>query len=86
MSARMSQARERLFAFPPCARDYDDLLLSYLVGLNLDCSEWVKLGLMDDAERLDRHWASWTNFTQVRVFCIHALLPLHSFTYLLSFL
>ena len=36
---------------------------------------------MDEADRLDRHWASWTNFTQARVFCIHAL---RSFTHLLS--
>ena len=34
------------------------------MGLNLDFSEWVKLGIMDEADRLDRHWASWTNFTQ----------------------
>jgi hypothetical protein len=80
MSARMSQARERLFAFLPCVRDYVDLLIS-LVGLNLDFSQWVKLGLMDEAERLDRHWTSWTNFTQARIICIHAL---RSFTYLLS--
>ena len=66
--------------FLPRVRDYDGLRFS-LVGLNLDFSEWVKLGLMDDAERLDRHWANWTNFTQARVFCIHAL---RSFTYLLS--
>ena len=60
-----------------CIRVYDDLLF-LLVGLNRDFSEWVKLGLMDEAERLDRHWASWTNFTQARVFCIHIL---RSFTY-----
>ena len=59
-------------SFLPCEKDYDDLLFS-LVGLNTDFSEWVKIGLMDEAERLDRHWASWTNFTQARVFCIHAL-------------
>ena len=38
---------------------------------------------MDEADRLDRHWASWSNFAQARVFCIHAL---RSFTYLLSLL
>ena len=68
MSARMSQARERVFAFPSCI----DLLFS-LVGLNLDFSQWVKLGLMDEAERLDRHWANWTNFTQARIICTHTL-------------
>ena len=41
---------------------------SSLVGLDRDSSEWVKLGLMEEAERLDRHWTSWTNFTQVGVF------------------
>ena len=56
---------------------------SSLVGLDRDSSEWVKLGLMEEAERLDRHWTSWTNFAQARVFCIHAL---RSFTYLLSLL
>ena len=69
-----------LWAISSHAKGTDDLLFS-LVGLNLDVSEWVKLGLMDEAERLDRHWASWTNFTQARVFCIHA--P-SSFTYLSS--
>ena len=70
----MSQARERLFTFPPCVRGCDDLLFS-LVGLDHDSSDWVKLGLMDESERLDRHWTSWTNFTQVSVFafmlCVH---------------
>ena len=65
-----------------CISLYDDLLFS-LVGLHLDFSEWVKLGIMDEADRLDRHWASWTNFAQARVFCIHAL---RSFTYLHSLL
>lgn len=63
-----------------CVGGYDDLLFS-LVGLNLDFSEWVKLGVMDEAERLDRHWASWTNFTQASAFCIRAL---RSFIHLLS--
>ena len=77
----MSQARERLFTFPPCVRGCDDLLFS-LVGLDHDSSDWVKLGLMDESERLDRHWTSWTNFTQVSVFafmlCVHFLLLFHS--------
>ena len=81
MSARMSQARERLFTFPPCVRGCDGLLIS-LVGLDHDSSEWVKLGLMDEAERLDRHWASWTNYTRVGVFalmlCVYLLLFFHS--------
>ena len=68
--------------FVPCERDYDNLLFSS-VGLNLDFSEWVKLGLMDEADRLDRHWTSWTNFAQARVFYVPAL---RSFTYLLCLL
>ena len=56
-----------------------DILFS-LVDLNLDFSEWVEIGLMNEADGLDRHWASGTNFTQARAFCIHAL---RSFTYLL---
>ena len=55
-----------------CIRVYDDLLFS-LVGLNHDFSEWVKLEIMDESDRLDRHWANWTNFTQASL-CIQALL------------
>ena len=55
---------------------------SSLVGLDRDSSEWVKLGLMEEAERLDRHWTSWTNFTQVGVFafmlCVYLILFFHS--------
>ena len=52
MSARIGQACERFLYFLPCERDYDDLLFSS-VGLNLDFSEWVKLGHMDKADRRD---------------------------------
>jgi len=38
--------------------------ISQALGLNHDFSEWVKLGIMDEGDRLDRHWASWTNFSQ----------------------
>ncbi|KAF8152932.1 hypothetical protein B0H34DRAFT_677166 [Crassisporium funariophilum] len=34
------------------------------LGLGVDCSEWVKLGLMEEPDRLDRHWANWTTFSQ----------------------
>lgn len=46
------------------------------MGLNIDCSEWVKLGVMDEAERLDRHWASWSNFTQASDICVTLCIPL----------
>jgi len=39
-------------------------VLCYLVGLNVDCSEWVKMGLMDEPDQLDRRWANWATFTQ----------------------
>lgn len=51
------------------------------MGLSMDCSEWVKLGVMDEAERLDRHWSSWTNFTQasdIRIRTLHPLTDLFS--------
>ncbi|EDR10444.1 uncharacterized protein LACBIDRAFT_325474 [Laccaria bicolor S238N-H82] len=35
-----------------------------IVGLGVDCSDWVKLGLIDETERLDRNWAHWTTFSQ----------------------
>ena len=63
MSARIGQARERFLPILLCITVYDGLLFS-LVGLNHDFSEWVKLGIMDEADRLDRHWASWTIFSQ----------------------
>ena len=53
-------------------RDCIDLLLS-LVCLSID--------FIDEAERLGNNWASWTIFTQARVFCIYAL---RSSTYLPS--
>ncbi|EDR01153.1 uncharacterized protein LACBIDRAFT_312485 [Laccaria bicolor S238N-H82] len=34
------------------------------LGLGVDCSDWVKLGLIDETERLDRNWAHWTTFSQ----------------------
>jgi len=35
------------------------------VGLSVDCSEWVRLKLIDEADKLDRNWAYWTTFSQV---------------------
>ncbi|KIM41300.1 hypothetical protein M413DRAFT_445331 [Hebeloma cylindrosporum] len=38
--------------------------MSQALGLNVDCSEWVRLGLIDEADKLDRNWANWTTFSQ----------------------
>jgi len=37
-----------------------------LVGLNVDCAELVKSGLMEESDRLDRNLANWTIFGQVK--------------------
>ena len=56
-------------------------LVFSLVDLGIDYSKWVKLGLIDDTERLDRYWVSWTNLTQAGVFvfmlCVRLLLSLY---------
>jgi len=64
MSARMGQACELIFSPFPTS-----LLIvgSSPVGLNVDCSEWVRLGLIDEADKLDRNWANWTTFSQVSI-------------------
>ncbi|KAG5644488.1 hypothetical protein DXG03_008315 [Asterophora parasitica] len=36
----------------------------YFVGLSIDCSAWVKSGLISEHDMLDRNWAHWTIFTQ----------------------
>ena len=38
------------------------------VGLSVDCSEWVKLRLIDESDKLDRNWAYWTTFSQVSMY------------------
>ncbi|KJA23958.1 hypothetical protein HYPSUDRAFT_39482 [Hypholoma sublateritium FD-334 SS-4] len=38
--------------------------MAQALGLNVDCSEWVKLGVMDESDILDRRWTYWTTFTQ----------------------
>ncbi|KAF9531094.1 fungal-specific transcription factor domain-containing protein [Crepidotus variabilis] len=38
--------------------------MAQALGLNVDCTEWVKAGMMEESERLDRNWANWTTFTQ----------------------
>lgn len=39
--------------------------VSQALGLNVDCSSWVKSGLITPEEQLDRHWAYFTTFAQV---------------------
>ncbi|KAF8802030.1 hypothetical protein BYT27DRAFT_6777102 [Phlegmacium glaucopus] len=44
-----------------------DQTLGYLyfgMSARISQAQWVKRGLMDEADRLDRHWANWTTFTQ----------------------
>jgi len=64
MSAHMGQACELIFSpFPTSLL----IIGSSPVGLNVDCSEWVRLGLIDEADKLDRNWANWTTFSQVSI-------------------
>ncbi len=37
--------------------------LILLVGLTVDCSEWVESGVIEESERIDRNWTGWTIFT-----------------------
>ncbi len=61
MSVRVAQAC-RLYIYPFIFAANDDLL----VGLNVDCTELVTSGLMEESDRLDRNWANWTIFGQVK--------------------
>lgn len=38
--------------------------MSQTLGLEVDCSEWVNLGLIDAADVRDRSWTYWTIFAQ----------------------
>lgn len=60
MSARIGQACEGLLFLLPVCRTQ---LLS--VGLSIDCSAWVKSGVISEHDMFDRNWAHWTTFTQV---------------------
>ena len=40
------------------------------MGLNIDCTELVRAGFMEEEDRLDRNWANWTTFSQVRLWCL----------------
>jgi|ERR1700722_4564696 len=62
MSGRVSQAR-KYFWFSQTLSLTKYIALS--VGLNIDCSPWVKAGLISHDDMLDRNWAHWTTFCQV---------------------
>ncbi|KAG6861013.1 hypothetical protein C0995_004866 [Termitomyces sp. Mi166 len=38
--------------------------MSQALGLSIDCSAWVKSGLITENDMFDRNWAFWTIFTQ----------------------
>ncbi|KAI8989905.1 hypothetical protein BD414DRAFT_460220 [Trametes punicea] len=38
--------------------------MSQALGLNIDCSPWVKSGLITHEDMLDRNWAYWATFSQ----------------------
>ncbi|GLB39659.1 putative fungal specific transcription factor [Lyophyllum shimeji] len=38
--------------------------ISQALGLSIDCSAWVKSGLISEHDMFDRNWAYWTTFTQ----------------------
>lgn len=41
--------------------------VSQALGLSFDSSHWVKAGRISHDDMLDRNWANWTTFGQVRV-------------------
>lgn len=63
MSGRMSQAREsiRVLQFAEA-----NTMCYLIVGLGIDCSPWVKTNIITHDDMLDRNWAHWTTFCQVR--------------------
>ncbi|KAH6903222.1 hypothetical protein BKA70DRAFT_603926 [Coprinopsis sp. MPI-PUGE-AT-0042] len=38
--------------------------VSQALGLDVDCSEWIKSGLIEESDVLDRYWTFWTIFAQ----------------------
>ena len=36
------------------------------MGLNLDCSQWVRSGSITRADEADRHWGFWATYTLVK--------------------
>jgi hypothetical protein len=43
--------------------------VDYSVGLGIDCSALVKTNTITQDDVLDRNWAYWTTFAQVRYSC-----------------
>jgi hypothetical protein len=61
----MSQARK-----VPCTPPFVFSINSachWTVGLGIDCSPWVEARLITHAGMLDRNWALWATFCQVRL-------------------
>lgn len=56
------------------------LIVAFPVGLDVDCQEWVELGLIEKTDVLDRYWTYWATFAQDvnwslyvgRDFCVRA--------------
>ncbi|KAF5392813.1 hypothetical protein D9757_000908 [Collybiopsis confluens] len=42
-----------------------------IVGLSVDCSAWVKSGLITEHDLNDRNWAFWTTLTQEMCWCLY---------------
>ncbi|KDQ56260.1 hypothetical protein JAAARDRAFT_36436 [Jaapia argillacea MUCL 33604] len=45
--------------------------MSQALGLSVDCSPWVKSGLISDSDMLARNWAYWTTFSQDVCWSLH---------------
>ncbi|KAJ4496122.1 hypothetical protein C8J55DRAFT_545420 [Lentinula edodes] len=45
--------------------------VSQALGLSVDCSAWVKSGLITTHDMYDRNWAYWTTFTQEVCWCLY---------------
>ena len=64
----MSQSRECLRFFllrlRSCPSRFFPRLSASTVGLKIDCSPWVKQGLITQEDMLDRNWSYWTISSQ----------------------
>ncbi|EPQ54782.1 hypothetical protein GLOTRDRAFT_77517, partial [Gloeophyllum trabeum ATCC 11539] len=45
--------------------------MSQALGLSIDCSPWVKCGVITDDDMLARNWAYWTTFSQDVCWSLH---------------
>ena len=63
----MTQARE--YPVPNCllVRWLTGMTYAAIVGLQIDCSAMVKSGRIKESDMLNRNWAYWTTFCQVRI-------------------